>query len=378
MHDKHAKQSDGDQPSSHSTGSSVQEPLPAKRRFQLVSKKGLRNCAVLLGILLVGVFVAWAALLQMPGTAHSGPLPAMTEAQREASDRLRADVETLAVTHLGRSVLVPAKYEAAAVFLETSLQATGLSVTVETYELQEIKTEVKIIVAELPGRTVPAQIVVVGAHYDTAHGMPGADDNASGVAGVLELARRFAGLAGDDRPERTIRFVCFPNEEPPYFQTEEMGSLVYARRGEARGDDVRAMLSVEMIGYFDTAPGSQRYPIAPLKLVYPDTGDFITFVGNVQSVGLVRRATRTFRESIAFPAYGAALPESVPGAGWSDHWAYWQIGVPAIMATDTASNRNPNYHTPQDTADTLDYERMSRVVDGLEAVVRDLATADAP
>ena len=188
------------------------------------------------------------------------------------------------------------------------------------------------------------------------------------MAGVLELARSFAGKPAS----RTIRFVFFGTEEPPSFPTGAMGSRHYADAARARGDRIVAMLSIESIGYYSTEPGSQRYPF-PLNLLYPDVGDFIGFVSNLKSGPLVRRAIATFRSAVPFPTQGAAVPSWVPGVWWSDHWSFWRQGYQAIMITDTAPFRNPFYHTSQDTPDKLDYGRMARVVDGLEAVVSDLA-----
>ena len=153
-----------------------------------------------------------------------------------------------------------------------------------------------------------------------------------------------------------------------------MGSLVSARRARARRDDVVAMVSLETIGYYDLRAGSQRYP-PPLNLFYPDRGDFIAFVGRTEDRALVRRALGAFRASARFPSEGTALPEGTPGVGWSDHWSYWRNGYAAIMVTDSAPYRDPNYHTMHDTPDKLDFDRMTRVVAGLIPVVRDLASA---
>ena len=212
------------------------------------------------------------------------------------------------------------------------------------------------------------QVVVLGAHYDTAEHAPGADDNASGVAGVLELARIFA---GNSQP-RSVRFVFFPNEEPPSFATKDMGSRHYAHAARQKNEQIVAMLSIESIGYYDTEKGSQRYPF-PLNYAYPDVGDFIGFVSNLSSRALLHRAISAFRAHATLPTQGAAAPAWVPGIWWSDHWSFWREGYAAIMISDTAPYRYPFYHTPQDTPDKLDYDRTARVVDGLTHVVRALA-----
>jgi Zn-dependent M28 family amino/carboxypeptidase len=202
--------------------------------------------------------------------------------------------------------------------------------------------------------------LVVGAHYDTVPGSPGADDNASGVAVLIELARLVP--AG-------VRFVAFANEEAPYFLGPEMGSFVYARE---RGAKVRAMFSLEMLGYYSDAPRSQNYP-APLGMFYPDRGDFIAFVGDLGARSLVRRSIESFRKHAKFPSEGLAAPSFLPGIAWSDHWSFRKHGYPAVMITDTAFYRYPHYHRASDTPDKLDYERMARVTLGLAEMLNELA-----
>ena len=181
-------------------------------------------------------------------------------------------------------------------------------------------------------------------------------------------------LAGADPPARTIRAVFFATEEPPFFATEWMGSAVYAREAAARDERIVAMLSLETIGYYDASPGSQKYP-PPFAFFYPDRGDFVGFVSAISSGALVRRALASFRHAASFPSEGAAAPAWISGVGWSDHMPFWAHGYQAIMITDTAPFRNPYYHTPYDTADKLDFDRMARVVRGVIAVVEDLARA---
>jgi Zn-dependent M28 family amino/carboxypeptidase len=147
-----------------------------------------------------------------------------------------------------------------------------------------------------------------------------------------------------------------------------MGSWIHARGCRRREENIVAMLSLETIGYYSDAPGSQHYP-PPLGSFYPSEGNFIGFVGDWASRQLVIDVIAAFRRLVAFPSEGAALPANVPGVGWSDHWAFWQEGFPALMVTDTAPFRYPHYHTPDDTADKLDYDRMARVVAGLADVL---------
>jgi Zn-dependent M28 family amino/carboxypeptidase len=171
-----------------------------------------------------------------------------------------------------------------------------------------------------------------------------------------------------------VRFVAFVNEEPPFYRSEQMGSRVYARRSRERRDHIVAMLSLETIGYYSDEPGSQLYPF-PLRFFYPSTGNFLAFVANLGSRGLLREALASFRRNAQFPSEGVAAPAFIPGVDWSDHWSFWQESYPALMVTDTAPYRYPHYHTLQDTPDKLDYERLARVVMGLHGMLRDLAKA---
>jgi Zn-dependent M28 family amino/carboxypeptidase len=280
----------------------------------------------------------------------------MTAMTIEAS-ALRRDIEILCARG-PRNTGSPESMRAAAAFIETSFIQSGYDVERHSYAPE---TGGENVIAEVRG-TLTGEILVVGAHYDSVYDSPGADDNASGVAALLALARHFAGA----RLKKTVRFVAFANEEPPHFQTPAMGSFAYARRCHDRGERIAGMLCLESLGYFDPAPGSQLYP--PLmSLFYPDRGDFIGFAGNLASRRLVRRCVRTFRKHAQIAAQGAAVPELIRQIGWSDQWSFWQFGWPALMVTDTAPFRNPNYHRSSDTPETLDYERTARVVEGLIA-----------
>ena len=225
---------------------------------------------------------------------------------------------------------------------------------------------------EVRGTELPDEIIVVGAHYDSVAGTVGANDNASGVAATLVLARSFARLPR----AKTLRFVAFANEEPPFFKTSGMGSRVYSAACRKRAENIAAMLSLETIGYYTDRDGTQKYPF-PLSLAYPSTGNFIAFVGNLSSRSLVHQAIAAFRKHAKFPSEGAALPSFIPGIDWSDHEAFWRVGYPALMVTDTALFRYPHYHTPADTPDKIDFDRLTLVVTGLRSVVADLADWEA-
>ncbi|HKO51149.1 MAG TPA: M28 family peptidase [Polyangiaceae bacterium] len=312
-----------------------------------------------------------AALLfatRMPGRPYSGELPASTPELRELSTRLREHVTMLAGTIGTRSLDRIENLTAAREYLVASLRP--LESPVRTLQLEDVgpqgghaKNVVFEVVANGSGR-----IVVVGAHYDSIDTGPGANDNGSGVAATLELAARFAKTPADSN----VRFVFFVNEEPPYFQNPGMGSLVNADNARKRGDPITAMLSLETIGYYSEHADSQHYPF-PIGLFYPSRGNFLGFVGDLGARSLVRAAIGSFRRAEPFPSEGAALPATFPGIDWSDHWSFRRVGYPAIMLTDTALYRDPNYHRASDRPEQLNYDCLARVTRGVEAVVRELA-----
>jgi Zn-dependent M28 family amino/carboxypeptidase len=226
-------------------------------------------------------------------------------------------------------------------------------------------------IAEKRGSTQPEEIIVVGAHYDTVPGSPGADDNATGVAALLELARM---LRHVDLP-KTVRFVAFANEEHPGGTWESMGSYAYARSCHERKENIIAMLSLEMLGCYSSAQDSQKYP-SPLNLFYPKVANFIAFVANSKSRMLVKQCVKVFRKSMKFPCEGAAAPESIKDIARSDHWAFWQFGYPGLMVTDTSNFRYQFYHQAEDTPDKLDFISFTTVVVGLSHIVCDIAGGD--
>jgi hypothetical protein len=322
---------------------------------------------IVVGILLGLGAAAWLTMMRMPGRSHAGGLPPLSPEEEDLRDRLAHHVRILAGEIGERHVWQPEQLQAASRYVQDRFRELGYTVELQRFEVAG--RVVDNIAAERRGLRYADQVVIVGAHYDSVMGSPGANDNASGVAALVELAR----MCGESRTARTVRFVAFANEEPPLFQTDDMGSLQYARRARARGEPIVAMLSIETIGAYTDEPGSQQYPLPFFRLLYPGTANFIAFVGNVGSRRLVRQAVGAFRAHTAFPSEGAAVPGWIAGVGWSDHWAFWQHGYPAIMVTDTALFRYGPYHTHADTPDQVDYERLARVVDGLTAVVRELA-----
>lgn len=305
----------------------------------------------------------WWFGMKIPGK-NVATAAALSADEVRLREELRADVQTLAGDIGERNTIRYAQLNAAAEFIENSFSKAGLKPRRDTYELNGHACHN--IEVEIPGKS--PEVVLIGAHYDSVFGAPGANDNGSGVAAVLALARRFAGKAG----QRTLRFAAFVNEEPPYFLSSKMGSYVYAQRCKQRGDRIIAMISLETIGYFSDAPNSQSYPAPGLGAFYPKIGNFIGFVGNVGSRGLLRRTISIFRGQKKIPSQGAALPGFIPGVSWSDQWSFWQHGYSAIMITDTAPFRYPHYHLSTDTPDKLDYDRFALVVSAMEAVIVDL------
>ena len=303
----------------------------------------------------------------MPGSSWTGPLPPLTDKEQMLHDHLKRHVTALAGRIGERNVWRPEAMAAAAAYIRKTLEDAGYVVNVQPFNSRGVT--VSNIEAVLPGHGAADEIIVVGAHYDSVADCPGADDNASGVAAVLELARMLAGTT----LSRSVRFVAFANEEAPFFYGDEMGSNLYAARAQAQGEHIEAMLSLETLGYFTDQPGSQQYPF-PFSYLYPDTGNFIGFVGNLSSRSLVRKVVGAFRVSTAFPSEGVAAPSGIEGIHWSDHWSFWQAGYPAIMVTDTAPFRYPSYHTANDTPAQLDYTGLARVTGGLAEVVGVLAS----
>lgn len=318
-----------------------------------------------LALLFILIATAGGSMVIIPGSSHKGELPPLTPEESRLGDRLRGHVHHLAEKIGERNMQLHRSLQQAGDYISSHFKDCGLTVRREPYTVEG--KEAVNLEGEIRGSSLPGEIVVIGAHYDSVIGTTGANDNASGVAAMLELAREFAKAA----PDRTIRFVAFVNEEPPYFLTEAMGSLVYARRARERGDKIVAMLSLETIGYYSDRPKSQYYP-PPLNHFYPDTANFIAFVSDWGSRSLLRKVIGVFRKTTKFPSEGVAAPATIPGIGWSDHWSFWQAGYPAVMITDTALYRYPHYHEGSDTPEKLDYHRMARVVSGIGRVAAEL------
>lgn len=345
---------------------------------------------VVITVLAVAAVIAYkkfvAPIVAMPGRSFKGALPQLTDGEQRLATRLRGHIDKLAGEIGARSLTAsPDGLERSARYIETTLAAMGYKLQSQRFTVDDPRTlailekqvpdfprdtimgkQARNVIAELKGKT--RKVIVVGAHYDTVFGCPGANDNGSGVAALLEIARALRG----EELTCTIAFVAFANEEPPFFRTKNMGSAHYAKLCHDSGEEVVAMLSLETIGSYSDKPGSQKYP-KPFNWFYPNTGNFISFVANSRSRELVRRCVELFRGNTDFPSEGVAAPERVPGVDFSDHLWFWHYGYPAVMVTDTAFCRYDHYHEDSDTPDKLDYDRFARVAGGLARTIRELA-----
>ena len=282
--------------------------------------------------------------------------------------RVEAHVRVLAGAIGERNVFRPQGLRAAADYIERTWREQGYAVTTQAYDAYGVSCANLEVTRR--GSTRPGEILLIGAHYDTVRACPGANDNASGVAALLEISRWFAALA----PATTVRFVAFVNEEPPSFSTGQQGSAVYARAARERGDDIRLMVSLETIGCYFDAPGSQRYP--PLfRHFFPDRANFLGLVSDFRSGPALRRMARAFRRHSDFPLEHVATFRWVPGVAWSDHRSFWREGYRALMVTDTAFYRYRYYHTPADTPDKLAWPQLGRATEGLCRCFAELAKA---
>jgi Zn-dependent M28 family amino/carboxypeptidase len=323
----------------------------------------------------------------LPGKSYRGPLEPLSEDGRALSSRLSNHVWMLASDIGARSLTsAPENLERAALYIEHVFKSHGFEVSAQEYSVEtltqknwqrtdqgisfpSVHHKTRNIIAEIKGHKCPEELIVVGAHYDSVYDCPAANDNGSGVAGLLEIA----GLLSAEKLKRTIRFVAFTNEEPPFFRTEQMGSYQYARLCKERAENIKAMICLETIGYYSETPNSQRFPHPMLGLVFPKLGNFILLVSNLESKSVLAKAIKSFRSAVKFPSEALAIPAAVKGVAFSDHASFWDFGYPAFMVTDSAFYRYPHYHEPEDTPDKIDYDKLARVVLGLSSVVRDIA-----
>lgn len=318
----------------------------------------------LLLALLFAVFLLYS-VMKIRGT----PSVVIPPAPQTREMFLYMHVEHLAVKIGSRSVFEYDKITAAKEYLLSCLNGMGYAPMLQNFSYQD--RIFSNIVVSIRGKTQPERIVLIGAHYDTVAGTPGADDNASAVAILLEMCR----LLKNYVPKLTLKMVFFALEEPPIFRTEFMGSAFYAQAAKKKQENIAAMISLEMLGYYSDQEGGQSYPIPLMGLMYPSTPNFIAVVGNMSSRGLVNRVAASLRKTGGVPVEALATVGFVPGVDFSDHRSFWKMGWPAVMITDTAFYRNPNYHTEMDTIDTLDFNRMSSLLKGIVEMARNLTDA---
>ena len=277
--------------------------------------------------------------------------------------RLESHVRALSESFVPRDESHPENLDRCAAYIRREFESAHARVSEQPFTVAG-KTY-RNVIAQFGPET--KEVVVVGAHYDAAGPLPGADDNASGVAGLLELAR----LLGNAQLSIRVELVAYTLEELPFFRSEQMGSAVHAKALKREGAVVRVMFSLEMIGYFSDARDSQHFPSSVLSLFYPTEGNFISVVGKMGAGMLVRKIKKAMAEATSLPVYSINAPRLIPGVDFSDHLSYWREGYPAVMITDTAFYRNVNYHTMWDTAEKLDYQRMSQAVEAVYTAVMD-------
>ena len=322
--------------------------------------------AGLLVLLVAALAAAFWYSLSLPGEPFAGPPPPVTAAESDLAQRLQRHV--VAIASEPHNVAHYAALEKSAAYIETELKALGYEPQSQVYAIGD--KPVRNISVELapPGATAATPSLVIGAHYDSADDAPGANDNGSGSAAVLELARLLKDVALKDK---RLRLVLFVNEEPPYDRTPDMGSYRYAKALHEQDEKLIGMISLETIGSFSDAPGSQRYPF-PFSHVFTDVGNFIAFVALPGGRTFLHEVVGAFRRHAQFPTIGGTAPDNIPGIGWSDHWSFWMLGYPAIMVTDTAPFRYHHYHKPTDTPDKIDYAKLARITFGIEQAARDV------
>jgi Zn-dependent M28 family amino/carboxypeptidase len=320
----------------------------------------MRLAAARIVLILVALFAIFILLVVNPTRKKKTAIPFSASAAR-----LRSHVEMLANTFRPRDYRHLDNLEKSATYIRNVFTATGARVEDQVYSATG--STYRNVVASFGPES--DERIIVGAHYDAVSDTPGADDNASGVAGLLELA----GLLKDAKLNTRVDLVAYSTEEPPFFGSDQMGSMVHARSLRSTGAKVRAMMALEMIGYYSDEPGSQSFPFPAMKKLYPDRGNFIVVAGRISDELLTRRIKRAMTSENGVDVYSVNAPAGVAGVSLSDNSSYWNQGYPAVMITDSAFFRNHHYHQASDTPDTLDYERMAKVVAQVAAAVVELS-----
>lgn len=311
------------------------------------------------------ILLAMALMLNMPGRSFSGSPPALSKDELVLRENLRRHLTVLASDIGERNNLKYDNLCRAASYIEEQFKLNGYEPRLQSFDVQDKKyTNIE---ATIKGAS--KQIILVGAHYDTVAGCPGADDNGTGIVSILELAR----LLKETKPQYTIRFVAFPNEEYPFFWSKAMGSYVYAGECRSRGDDIQGMIAVETVGYYSQREHSQKYPVNTLGFL-PDRGDFLFFVGNYRSRGFLTDCLGSFRKYATIPSEGISAFDCFDDISRSDNNSFWIHGYPGLMITDTADFRNPNYHLPSDRVETIDFDNLTRFVSALSRSLQEMST----
>jgi Zn-dependent M28 family amino/carboxypeptidase len=281
----------------------------------------------------------------------------------------RGVVEALATIDPPRSAAHPESLERAARFIAAQLTAAGLKPELQPFR---VGSNQYFNVSALVGSGNRKRIVV-GAHYDVYGENPGADDNASGIAALLQIASK---VASQSLP-LDVELVAFALEEPPYFGSENMGSVHHARALARSGTQVAVMFSLEMLGYYSDEPGSQKYPQPHLANYFSTTGNYIAVLGLSDDAQLLEQIRKAMSAATDLKAFTLSGPPDFPGISQSDHFNYWRQGFPAVLVTDTANFRNPHYHQDSDKPETLDYVRLQKAADAVHAAVVDVAQRPA-
>jgi hypothetical protein len=330
-----------------------------------VRKTTGRRVVIIVGIALAIVAAALVGL----GLLLRGPVvvsvPDDFETRPVSAQRLQDDVNRLCNEFFPRDASSPENLDLIAAWITDEFRAAGLTVREQPYEVDG--TIYRNVIGRREGSDPELGQIVIGAHYDAFGELPGADDNASAVAVLLELVRTLP----DTASSRTQTFVAFSTEEPPHFSTQRMGSYHFARSLDQNEEKIDLMIAMDLVGYFSDEPGSQLFPIRLLRLYYPGEGDFIGVVGDTGAGRWIKRVKRGMRSARAIPVLSFRAPTAVPGVDWSDHFWFRRLGLPGVLVTDTALMRNPNYHRPSDLPETLDYTKMAAVVQSLHGVLQD-------
>lgn len=295
------------------------------------------------------------SLLVIPSTAEES-------SSFQMSKRLKQTVETIVKEYSPRDYLHSDNLRKLAIYIEKQFSAAGGRASLQSFKVNNV--EYFNVIGEFGPKS--KERIVLGAHYDTAGPFQGADDNASGVAGIIEVAQKLKNL----KLNKQIDLVAYSLEEPPFFASEKMGSSFHAKSLKEEKIIVRAMISLEMIGYFSKKPNSQEFPTEELKKAFSSVGDFIAIVGKSGQEHLINCVASAMRKSRELPVIQYAGDPDITGVQFSDHLSYWREGFSGLMITDTAFFRNKNYHQSSDTPDTLNYGEMEKVVQAVVNAIR--------